>query len=281
MNMTLIFVLSSSLFGQAPASGSTASQIEVPAERKAALEAVLNDAKSYEIVLEGNGSSRLELLPRSILNWSSAERNDENGGVFVWMKDGRPEAIGAIWSLYRKATDQVVWRHGLQSLSEQPLTARFESQTIWAPRKPGVEFKPAGNAEDPSDDPQRRLVQMRNLAREFTVEIDEQSGVTSQLRLLTQPILRYQPTAGVAKDGAIFALNAGTDPDALLVLEARESGGRLRWEYAFGRLHFVALRAFLDGKEVWSVSRDQENRKHVFGSEPGRDKIYYSVVRPR
>jgi hypothetical protein len=215
------------------------------------------------------------------LNWSSAERNDENGGVFVWMKDGRPEAIGAIWSLYRKATDQVVWRHGLQSLSQHPLTARFDSKTIWAPRKPGIEFKPAGNAEVPADSPQRRLVQMRNLAREFTVEIDEQSGVTSQLRLLTQPIFRYQPTAGPAKDGAIFALSAGTDPDALLVLEARQSGEELRWEYAFGRLHFVALRAFRDGKEVWNVDRDLENRKHVFGSEPGRDKIYYSVVRPR
>jgi len=251
------------------------------AARKAALEEVLKDAKSYEIVLDGDAPTLLELLPRSVLNWSSAERNDENGGIFVWMKDGRPEVIGAIWSLYRKTSDQVVWRHGLQSLSQHPVTARFDSKTIWAPRKPGVEFKPAEDAEAPSDNSQRRLVQMRNLAREFSVEIDEQAGVTTQLRLLTQPILRYEPTTGPAKDGAIFALNAGTDPDVLLVLEAREVAGKLRWEFAFGRLHFVALRASRNGKKVWSVERDLENRRHVFGSDPGRDKIYYSVVRPR
>jgi hypothetical protein len=122
---------------------------------------------------------------------------------------------------------------------------------------------------------------MRNLAREFRVEIDEQAGVTAQLRLLTQPLLRYEPTSGIAKDGAIFAFNAGTDPDALLLLEAREVDNRLRWEFAFGRLHFVEIRAFRGDKAVWKVDRDKENPRHRFGGDPGRDKIYYSVVRPR
>jgi len=278
MNLLVVLALSTLPLGQAAPLGGTQ---EPDAARKAALEEVLKDAKTYEIVLDGGAPARLDLHPQSILNWSSAERNDENGGIFVWMKDGRPEVIGAIWSLYRKASDQVVWRHGLQSLSQHPVTARFESKTIWAPRKPGVEFNPVEDAEAPSDSAQRRLVQMRNLAREFKVEIDEQTGVTSQLRLLTQPILRYEPTTGPGKDGAIFALNAGTDPDVLLLLEAREAAGKLRWEVAFGRLHFVALRAFRRDTKVWSVERDLENRRHAFGADPGRDKIYYSVVRPR
>jgi len=197
------------------------------------------------------------------------------------MKDGRPEVIGAIWSLYRKTTQQTVWRHGFQSVSERGITARFESKLIWSPTTPGVRFQPLEDTEAPADNPQRRLAQMRNLARDFKIEIDEQSGVTSQLRLLTQPLLRYEPTVGIAKDGAIFAFNAGTDPDVLLLLEAREAEDRLRWEYAFGRLHFVEIRAFRGDKAVWKVDRDEDNRRHRFGADPGREKIYYSVVRPR
>jgi hypothetical protein len=239
------------------------------------------DAQSYEMILQDEIPARLELLPRSILNWGSAERNDEDGSLFVWMKDGRPEVIGAIWTLVRKKNEQTVWRHGLQSLSQHPIKAQFQSKLIWSPTAAGVEFKQMAAADAPAENAQRRLVQMRNLAREFTVEIDEQAGVTAQLRLLTQPLLRYEPVSGVAKDGAIFAFNAGTDPDALLLIEAREVEGRTQWEFAFGRLHFVAMRASRGGQQVWNVDRDRENSRHVFGADPGRDKIYYSVVRPR
>lgn len=249
--------------------------------RGTALDVFLKDAEAYRIESQGGSPTKLVLLPRSILNWGSAVRNDENGSVFVWTKDGRPEVIGAIWSLYRPATKAIVWRHGLQSLSQEPLTAQFESKLIWSPQQPGLRFQRAEGAAAPDQDPQRRLVQMRNIAREFRVEIDEQSGVTSQLRLLTQPLLRYEPVAGTTKDGAIFAFNAGTDPDALLILEARVIDGGLRWEFAFGRLHFVSMRAVRGDKPVWSVDRDLENRHHRFGADPGRDKIYYSVVRPR
>ena len=78
----------------------------------------------------------------------------------------------------------------------------------------------------------------------------------------------------------VTTIRPSSDADVLLLLEAREAEGRLRWESAFGRLHFVAMRAFHGGQEVWNVERDRENPRHVFGADPGRDKIYYSVVRP-
>jgi hypothetical protein len=259
---------------------SQADAAKVNDDHRSLLEAFLKDAQTYEINAGGKSQSNLTLLPRSILNWGSPERTGENGSVFVWMNNGRPELIGAIWSLYRPTSKETVWRHGLQSLSQDPITAHFDSKLIWAPKQPGLAFQLAEGADTPAENPPRRIVEMRNLAREFRVEIDEQSGVTSQLRLLTQPLLRYEPTEGSIRDGAIFAFNAGTDPDALLVIEARESENGLRWQYAFGRLHFVAMRAFRDGKQVWNVDRDLENRRHRFGADPGRDKIYYSVVRP-
>jgi len=274
MNPLLICLFTTGLIGQA-------NPIEATEARKAALDGFLKDAQTYEMRLEADTPKRLELLPNSILNWGSAERNGEDGGIFVWMNDGRPEVVGAIWSLYRKSTQQTVWRHGLQSLCERPVTATFESKLIWSPKTPGVQFKALNEAEAPAANSAARLAQMRNLAREFTVELDEQSGGTTPLRLLTQPILRYEPRDGIAREGAIFAFSAGNDPDALLLVEARDAEHGPRWEFAFGRLHFVEIRAFRRGEQVWKVERDRENPQHQFGAGPGREKIYYSVVRPR
>lgn len=67
----------------------------------------------------------------------------------------------------------------------------------------------------------------------------------------------------------------------LLHLEAREADGRMRWEFAFGRLHFAEMRATWQGQQVWNVERNLENRRHSFGTDPGREKLYYSVIRPR
>ena len=107
-------------------------------------------------------------------------------------------------------------------------------------------------------------------------------GEKSELRLMTQPLIRYQPTAGPATDGAIFSLAVGTDPEALLILEARHAGEALRWEFAFARFHFVTLVAQHAGKEVWRVEGDKDMTRAVFGDDPKqREKIYYSVLTPR
>jgi hypothetical protein len=75
------------------------------------------------------------------------------------------------------------------------------------------------------------------------------------MRLLPQPIYRYEisdedPTL---VDGAVFAFvwTAGTDPEALLVIEARRTDQGIRWFYAPAR--FTNCEAWLQyrGKPVW------------------------------
>src|SRR6187431_2496879 len=41
----------------------------------------------------GDEEEALALEPRSILNWSNAERATEKGGVFLWTYQGRPQLI--------------------------------------------------------------------------------------------------------------------------------------------------------------------------------------------
>jgi len=124
------------------------------------------------------------------------------------------------------------------------------------------------------------------MARDFSVvgvygRLDE---ITKrQLRLLTQPIFRYEPTSGDVKDGAIFAFThdvLGTDPDALVIVESRQVDGKVHWQYSFARFHFNELTGYHREKEAWKVENEwPEPRQHLFGAGPGREKVYYTVER--
>jgi hypothetical protein len=176
---------------------------------------------------------------------------------------------------------RIVRKHALHSLSDAPIVATYENVETWSPKTKGVQFAPIPGAEPPADNPRRRLSQMRSLARQFSVEmVDLRENNKSELRLMTQPLYRYEPTTGTTQDGAIFAFAVGTDPEALLLLEARKAGDTVQWEYAFARFHFVSLTARHNGQQVWQVEPDPDMMRTVFGqSDPQRTKIYYSVIK--
>jgi hypothetical protein len=86
---------------------------------------------------------------------------------------------------------------------------------------------------------------LRQLAREFTVA-ERHRGEPNVLRLLTQPIDRYQdPEAGI-EDGAAFVFAYGTNPELVLLLEC----DRDRWQWAVARLSWAELTVERAGREV-------------------------------
>ena len=272
---TLACVLAMMVCGQAPAGDSkeTEPRPEVDAERKRQLEGFAADAARYEVTLLAAKPTRLGMLRQPVLNWE--------GSAFVWLKDGRPEVIGALWKTVNARSGRLEYGHAFHSLSDHPITAKFNGQLVWSPQAAGLAFRPVEGAEAAAGDSRRRLVQLRSLAREFSVVLWK--GGRAQLRMLTQPIYRYEPTAGITKDGAIFAFTNtefGTDPDALLVLEARQADDKLRWEYAFARFHYTEMCGNHRDKEFWRVEDTWKERKlHVFGADPGRESVYYSVLK--
>jgi hypothetical protein len=82
--------------------------------------------------------------------------------------------------------------------------------------------------------------------------------------LLTQPIYRYEISKNDAKsevvDGALLALvtDAGTDPEVLLLLEARKAG----WHYALVRFSDSSLYVTHREKDVWSAERGPEEQQN-------------------
>jgi hypothetical protein len=108
---------------------------------------------------------------------------------------------------------------------------------------------------------------MRRLAQEFTGYSVDRDSKRWELRLLPTPLFRYAPAKTGVVDGALFSLmsSAGTDPEVLLLIEAREEGGKLRWEYACGRFSDWDLHVHRKGKEVFSSVRSETN---AFSHDP-------------
>ena len=100
-----------------------------------------------------------------------------------------------------------------------------------------------------------------SLAREFTGRSLSDAGQAWELRLLPQPLYRYESTDPDVLDGALFTLvsSAGTDPEIILMLEARKTPTGPQWVFGAARFSDMNLWLKQKGQEVWSSIRSEEN----------------------
>ena len=233
---------------------------------------------AYSLAVESAPKKKLDLRKEPVFEWSNPVRQRlQQGVIFLWLRDGRPAALGCIfsWPDPRLPGRRVI--HEFHALdSEKLLVSRPNALNEWKPQE-GLERKDIPDAGTPVASRGTRLVQMRRLARQFTAqEIDK--GKRCELRLLPAPLYRYPEAKSGVIDGALFALVStdGTDPELLLLIEAREKGGKLRWQYACGRFSDCSLYVQHKGKEVWSLIRSATNTRrhdplHLYRSYP--DKV--------
>jgi hypothetical protein len=127
----------------------------------------------------------------------------------------------------------------------------------WTPLAPGVSVTPIADELSPSPSAAQRLVQMRTLTRDFTASTLDHKDQHWELRLLPQPLYRYESTDPDVIDGAVFGFvtSAGTDPDALLVIEARKPSGKDLpvWCFAVARFTDTELRVKHNSNEVFTA----------------------------
>jgi hypothetical protein len=117
---------------------------------------------------------------------------------------------------------------------------------------PGLEWKPIPDIPAPADTPTERDRQARRLAARFTADLIDHKKERFPLRRLPTPLHRYETTDSlVSRGGALFAFCQQTDPEVLLLIEARKSGAGYRWEYAAAGFSDMDLYLRLDGREVW------------------------------
>jgi hypothetical protein len=222
----------------------------------------LEDARSYAMFRDSARSQPLELRREPVYRWTNPTRvGGQTGDVFVWSYKGHPEVIATIFSHPHEPGRLRVICHELHSLSTEVLTIDRDSPNRWEPQAPGALWKPVPGGPEPATSAPARLAQMRAIAREFHGRSVSDQGVEWQLRLLPQPLLRYaSPELGVL-DGGLFALisSAGTDPEIILLVEARKDGARSRWEFSPARFSDMNLWQKHGDQEVWSAIRNEEN----------------------
>jgi hypothetical protein len=188
---------------------------------------------------------------RPILRWSNPERGQVYGNVFVWTLDGRPQTVGSLFKWYSPHTHM---SHEFQSLSTEAIAARYQRKDVWKSSGPGVQMKTLPGGPSVADAAPARLLQMRQAAKRFTARSTTREGQQQELRLLPQPVYRYD----VAKDapivdGGLFVFVEGTDPELWLLIEARRNNDKSpdEWTYGLARMNSIALAARLDGTEIW------------------------------
>jgi hypothetical protein len=235
------------------------------------------DAGEYVIRLASRPKEKLKLHEESLFHWGNPARTGEDGAVFVWMLDGRPEVIASVFT-YR-LPKAIRRKHEYHSLASGPLTAEYQGQRVWAPTVPGVTFQPVPDAPEPAATPRLRMSQMKAIARDFSARMVDAEGQKSDLRLIAQPLIRYEPKSKEVTDGALFSFSLGTDPEVILLLEARVPSGRAAsrgpvWQYAFARFHYVSLTAAFKNKDVWHVEPLPDISTLEIGSPKYQDSVY-------
>jgi hypothetical protein len=213
--------------------------------------------ESYTVTVGNTKKATFQKEP--ILRFTNSVSGVVDAGLFVWRDEQQCPVAAAQFFICPGTED--LWLHEFQSLTVEPLKFDYRGIDAWAPQAAGIQFDSLENVEAPANTTEGRLVQMRQIARRFTVEDDFARAGDDHLRLLSTPITRYK--SDKLLDGAIFAFAHGTDPELFLILEAQQEDSKkdtkspinstYRWRVALAPMTSYAIKAKLDGKDYWSV----------------------------
>ncbi len=216
-----------------------------------------HEAMRWEMFVDPERTKAAEFVAEPVYRWNNLSRaNGQSGAMFVWTHGGRPVVLGGVFS--NPENGQRVLMHEFHALGPQRLFPRFkDSKQEWLPGA-GVALLPLPDAPAVEPAAARRKLQMRDLARRFTAHTVDNVNARWQLRLLPQPLYRYEKPEGDIIDGALFAFisDAGTDPEIVLVLEAVKAGEQQVWQYRLVRFSISSLYVQYQDNDIWTSLRD-------------------------
>jgi len=202
---------------------------------------------------------KIKSLDAPLLRWTNPYTNIRDGVLVGWVDEAGVPVAAAQICLTPNSTTQ--WAIELQSLSVESFTLSNDKIESWKPSRPGVQWHRYDKVGIPAKNEQRRLVQMRTLARRFRGD-DDFENEESVLRLLPNPLVRYsKPDRGLV-DGGMFALVHGTDPEMLVMIEARRDDNQQEaaYHWALAPMTSFELHGYLDHQQVWHKPQMTSNR---------------------
>lgn len=267
MQAILSATLVTALFVQDGASSSQVPLDDSDEAKTARLEYTKAKAAEYEIRLQSEDGPELTLI-EPVLRFNDDVTGVLDGILFLWTRNGRPEASSSFWM--RRVGSEF---HEFQSLAAVRLFAKRNGRPTWYPTQPGTTPKPIPEAPPPADTARHRLFQMKALARQFSASVTDRTG-QQQLRLLPQPVYRCGSANGGALDGALFSFCKGTNPEAMLLVEALWAENGFEWDYSIARMTCRQIEVRRNGQAVWEVPYLRTARSREDPTE-----AYFTVVK--
>lgn len=223
-------------------------------------------AARYQFFRDEEKRMPLTFVEKPIMTW--ANDDDWAGDVFAWTADERPQVLGCMITGPAQNGKRLVFNE-FHLLAEEPIApVEMLGKFRWAPRE-GLKLRQFETDAKPAEAAPLRLTQMRRLVGEFTAFM-EANGVW-ELRLLPQPLMRYQPKSGPVVDGALFTYvwSKGTDPELVLLVECRKTAEGLAWFYSPARF---------SNRELWLKRHDPEVWRGPSHQEPqGETNLIYTT----
>lgn len=215
----------------------------------ARLDFIKRTLSDFEIQTDSDSATGLMMSAEPALWYTNPVRSARGtGATFFWHVGERPAAVVSL-----SIRDGGKVFRELSLLQDTPLRATRKSKLIWSPRRLGKPWVRLPDAPTPAQNKARRLIQMRSLARRFDARLVKEDVDPAAIRVLPQPLYRYDdPQAGLI-DAAVFAFVEATDPEALLLLEANTSDAGGSWRYTLARMTSIPTAVSLDGQEIWKT----------------------------
>lgn len=250
--------LTSLFLFSAGSAAETEGEKDVAEER---LEFMLHAVRDLKAIPDDEPMAPWPLYAKPLLRWSNPVAGIRDGVVVMWTDGARPAVLAQVFP-----TKDNIWLAECQSLAPGPFMMRGD-RVLWEPRQPGEGFQRLDDADPPAESRAKRLIQMRALAQQFTAFDDfrihdyDKEATRHALRLMTNPVYRYEMPERQVVDGAVFSYVLGTDPEVFLVLEARQNkDGSRRWEYLLAPMTCWAIEVKRRDQTVWKVAERIEKQ---------------------
>jgi hypothetical protein len=269
MNRRLvILVLSTGLAGSVPwAFGEPPGDSKAPAAKRA-LEAA-NDAGEDEkrrlraaeqhvnrlaMHVADQATEIVKHVDRPLLAYGEPARRNSHGTLWAFGDTGRPVAF---LELFQASESQAVWYQSVVRTGDRPVQLQSPDGQRWQPPRNVIARSDLDDPARPAKSGTARLRQLKSLARRFTAhEIWDPDNSRFELRLLVQPVYRYDDADHGIQDGAAFVFAYGANPEIIVLLEALGSTvDSALWHYSAFPTSSAKLHVEIDGREVWTRPR--------------------------
>lgn len=226
--------------------GQVESAVDDAVDAKASLELMVADLSKHQASMAVKPPQKLTLKTEPALRWSYPVRNVDDAALFVWMGEGRPEAVATVMS-YHDVNGSRKRAYEFLSISQEPIEALHNGERVWLTDDPGIRWESLPNAATPARTLIARRRQMSELAAKFQAAVWADKN-RYELRLLPQPLMRYSSTKCDVLDGCLFALVEGTDPEVILSIES--SASEPGWKFAAGPMTRARVEVTFNGEVV-------------------------------